>query len=690
MSGIPFKDYLAYLPEHVYGDASGENRLYDEMWTAEWWWKIQETLPKGSFVAPVILASDKTQLSNFGGDKSAWPVYLSIGNLSKEIRHRPSCHGTVLIGYLPVAKLQCFSKAVRSLEIYRLFHKCMSKLVEPLIAAGNDGVEMICADTFIRKLHPVLAAYVADYPEQCLIACCKENQCPRCVVRPEHRGELLKAVQIREPAATLQILKAHRKDEFPPPEFNQHGLRAVYKPFWRHLPHCNIFTAITPDILHQLHKGVFKDHLVKWCSDIIGADELDARFKAMPDAPALRHFKKGISGISQWTGKEHKEMQKVFVGVMVGAVNNEVLTVVRALVDFIYYAQFQSHTTTSLHALQVSLECFHKHKDIFIELGIRDHFNIPKLHAIQHYIDAIKQLGSLDGYNSESPERLHIDFAKEAYRASNRRDFLEQMAVWLQRREAIHLRSSFIHAEDEDEHALPHTPPTPSAPISFKIAKVAPFRHTLAKLETLHGAIDFAPTLTAYLRKIDPTSRIEPSSYDRFDVYKKITLYQAQNRFLNSDTWMTQLRATCAQPRQGRKKAIPPHFDTALVIEDMGSYKANKDLIGQVQVAQIRVIFTLPPQFGSHPLPLAYVEWFTPLRRFDPVAGMFVIQRSTRTHRRKSSVVSVEHFVRGCHLMGKCNKKIDVDWTSENVLDEAPSFYLNSHIDIGLFSHIRL
>ncbi|KAF7419251.1 hypothetical protein PC9H_001838 [Pleurotus ostreatus] len=37
-----FKDYLAYLPEHVYGDASGENRLYDEMWTAEWWWKIQD------------------------------------------------------------------------------------------------------------------------------------------------------------------------------------------------------------------------------------------------------------------------------------------------------------------------------------------------------------------------------------------------------------------------------------------------------------------------------------------------------------------------------------------------------------------------------------------------------------------------------------------------------------------------
>lgn len=36
-----FKDHLAYLPERVYGDAKGGTRLYDEMWTAEWWWKVQ-------------------------------------------------------------------------------------------------------------------------------------------------------------------------------------------------------------------------------------------------------------------------------------------------------------------------------------------------------------------------------------------------------------------------------------------------------------------------------------------------------------------------------------------------------------------------------------------------------------------------------------------------------------------------
>ncbi|KAJ7108089.1 hypothetical protein C8R44DRAFT_582701, partial [Mycena epipterygia] len=52
--------------------------------------------------------------------------------------------------------------------------------------------------------------------------------------------------------------------------------------------------------------------------------------------------------------------------------------------------------------------------------------------------------------------------------------------------------------------------------------------------------------------------------------------------------------------------------------------------------------------------PLAYVEWFTSLNRPDPVSGMFTTHRSTRLHRRNAAVVSVEHLVRGCHLMGKC------------------------------------
>ena len=97
----------------------------------------QKKLPKDLTIAPLIISSDKTQLTQFRGDKSAWPVYLTLGNIAK------------LIGYLPVAKLDNFIDETRSLQGYKLFHYCMSLLLGPIVEAGKNGVNIVCADGFI-------------------------------------------------------------------------------------------------------------------------------------------------------------------------------------------------------------------------------------------------------------------------------------------------------------------------------------------------------------------------------------------------------------------------------------------------------------------------------------------------------------------------------------------------------------
>ncbi|KAJ7844284.1 hypothetical protein B0H13DRAFT_2411826 [Mycena leptocephala] len=632
MSNPAFREHMAYAPERVYGTKEGreDSRIFDEMWTAEWWWGLQKLLPAGACISGIIIASDKTHLSQFSGDKTAWPVYLTIGNISKDVRRQPSAHTT----------LTCFTDDTRSLAGYRLFHKCMSLLLEPLIAAGKEGVEMVCADGFIRPVFPILAAYVADFPEQCLVACCKESCCPRCVVERDNRGENLD--------------HKNRKNS---PTFEADGIRPVYSPFWADLPHSDIFASFPPDLLHQLHKGVFKDHLVKWCTEIVGAAEMDAGFQAMNAFAGLHRL--------QWTGAEHKEMQRVFLGVLAGAVSARVLTVVKALIDFIYYTQLQSHTVRTLNALQSALDTFHAHKQVFVDLNIREHFNIPKFHAIQHY----------------SPERLHIDFAKKAYCASNRRDYTEQMALWLQRQEAMALRTSYLQwlvlqgcpgLDDSEDDSDDNDQAGTSAPVVI----------------TAHGAVDIIPALTLFLKAHFKQSSITPSLYDRFDIFNQITLHLPQNRYLSHQPRSSRIRAVAAIPPKSRHAGSPAVFDTALVIEDPSQYIPSSGIAG-LRPVQVRVIFKLPPQFGSYLHPLAYIEWFTPLNRPDPTSAMFTTHRS-RAHMRNAAVISVEHIVRSCHLMGKCGAKIDRKWTSSNVLEEAPMFYVNPYIFVDTFTRQRI
>ena len=107
-----------------------------------------------------------------------------------------------------------------------------------------------------------------------------------------------------------------------------------------------------------------------------------------------------------------------------------------------------------------------------------------------------------------------------------------------------------------------------------------------------------------------------------------------------------------------------------------------------MRAAQVRVIFTLPRQFGAYyarAAALAYVEWFTSFREQDPFSGLCQVSRSTRQLQRNAAVVPVNGLVRPCHLIPKMGQSVDRGWTGGNVYEAANDPYLNAYIDVDMF-----
>lgn len=470
-------------------------------------------------MAPLIIATDKTQLTVFSGSKQAYPVYLTLGNIPRALRRKPSQQACVLLAYLPVEKLNKDKLIQREAtgRYHRLFHEAMRQVMAPLITAGKDGVEMASADGEVRRVHPILASYVADFPEQCLVTCCKYGTCPKCRVPSTNFGDK-GPFQPRTQMWTLDVMQEARESSTSNAQYFESCMKEdvsgyVYRPFWDELPYTDIHLSITPDVLHQLYQGVLK-HIITWCQKILTEEELDRRLRCLPPSYGVRHFKNGISALSQISGSERKNMAKILLGCLIGSdMPNAALTAVRAILDFIYLAQYSLHDDATLSYMEAALSTWHKHKHCFITLEVREHFNIPKLHSLLHYVQSIRFFGTTDNYNTEMFERLHIDFAKKGWRASNKRDEFPQMTRWLSRQENVQsFNRKLSWILEQRSLAAASTSPTtttsaPSPPPTFLLPKVptAPNK-LLSAIEKTHHIPCFSQHLKAYLEMLKPSA----------------------------------------------------------------------------------------------------------------------------------------------------------------------------------------
>jgi hypothetical protein len=99
---------------------------------------------------------------------------------------------------------------------------------------------------------------MGDFEEQSLFMCTYKSRCPICVVLLDQQGEFVHA-QLR---TRMQMLKALELEQRRGYLFMQEnlGLWPMFL-YWANLPFTNRHLSAVPE-LHQIHKGMFKDHLV--------------------------------------------------------------------------------------------------------------------------------------------------------------------------------------------------------------------------------------------------------------------------------------------------------------------------------------------------------------------------------------------------------------------------------------------
>ena len=620
----------------------------------------------------------------------------------------------MLIGYIPTTRLAGISNnAARRRALGNVFHFCMRNVLTPIASYGETGVAMMSGDGIWRRCHPILAAFVGDYPEQALVTCTYNSRCPKCNVPTDRLGDHC-SFPPRNSDEAFEVFRLSDRDIHTfHSACRKAGLKPVFHPFWETLPLTDIFISITPDILHQLLQGVMK-HLIAWVTSVgaFGPLQINARCRSLPPNHHIATFVKGITTLSRVTGLEHKNMCRILLGLIVdlplpsGAAPSRIIRAVRALLDFLYLAQFPSHTTDTLILLEEALDRFHRDKQVFVDLGIRDHFNFPKIHSLLHYKASITLFGTTDNYNTEQTERLHIDFTKDAYRASNRKDEYPQMTAWLERREKVQQHSLFVawrqRAQQESVQTSERIGPPARVPRTIQMTRNPTLKAvSFNDLADKYRALDFQDALADFITRINHplalATTLKALAQDTLLPFRSVPVFHKIKFLSIRGSDVIDCVHVRPEQRDAHGRLIPARFDTVLVRGGpQGGRNQSKPLLywcnsllnccAGLRVAQVRVVFQLPSKIIRQVIPssevtlpthLAYVEWFSPIPTTpESNSLLYKVSRLTQDSRNLASIIPINTILCSVHLFPRFRQDT-LTWNTFSVLELCPSFYIN-------------
>ncbi|RXW15717.1 hypothetical protein EST38_g10132 [Candolleomyces aberdarensis] len=444
-----FNGKIDYAPKRVFRN---NKRQYRDLMSGNHAWRQADILAKneethGSVYSPVVLGSDKTTVSVATGQNDFYPLYASLGNLHNTVR-RSHRNAVALIGFLSIPKTSREYADDAKFRKFRrqLFHTSLKHILSSLEPYMETPRITKCVDGYFRRVIYGIGPYIADYPEQALLACIVQGWCPKCIAPPNNLDE--------DALRHQHVYRGHHHTDGVSAGFSLRemwddwGMVGDIIPFTAYFPRADIHELISPDLLHQLIKGTFKDHLVDWIVQYINDThpkqeanrilaDIDRRIAVTPTFPGLRHFYQG-RGFKQWTGDDSKGLMKVLIPAIIGHVPEQMVHAVRDFLEFTYLVRRSVITEDDLRQLDILVARFHQNREIFRDVGVRpDGFSLPRQHSMVHYRHLIQEFGAPNGLCSSITESKHIKAVKRPYRRSSRNKPLGQMLVTNQRLDKI-------------------------------------------------------------------------------------------------------------------------------------------------------------------------------------------------------------------------------------------------------------
>ncbi|KAI0040568.1 hypothetical protein FA95DRAFT_1611699 [Auriscalpium vulgare] len=699
-------------------------RRWSDFMSGSWAWKQSDTIARdpdthGAMLVPTILGADKTTVSVATGNQEFHPVYISPGNLHNEMR-RAHGEGVMILAFLAIPKTCREFNNDDEFRLFRkqLYHASLARIMDPLRAAMTKPIVIQCSDGHFRRVIFSLGPFIADYPEQVFLASVVSGWCPKCFATP---AELHSAGERRTREQTEEMVTSFDAGVL----WDGFGIVGDVIPFTNHFPRADIHELLSPDLLHQLIKGTFKDHLVAWVEDYLelthGAaegkrmmDDIDRRIAAAPPFPGLRRFPEGRN-FKQWTGDDSKALMKVFLPALSGYVPDDMIQCIAALLDFAYLARRPSHSTPVLNAMDRALARFHRYRQVFEDAGIRpDGFSLPRQHALVHYVRSIRLFGSPNGLCSSITESKHIASVKRPWRRSSRNKPLPQILVTNTRLSKLAAaRSDFgrrnmlrgdvlVHslhaagieemAPDDDEgegngDAVDDAQPADGIVIDAetKLAYRAASSCTFAQLGYALDDPGFLTTLRRFLfdqlhRDVGVTADdVDPDAWP--DVYggNRVSIYPSASSTFYAPS---EASGTGGMHRE-IIRSVPRWFnnserrDTVLIQSGDEDERMAGMVVG-------RVLRFISFKHDDVQYPCAVINWFLPADAApDPIFGLWkVVPEKGADGRRTIAIVHIDCIVRACHLMPVYGEsRVPHTFRFTDTLTAFRAFYVNRYID---------